>query len=70
MIADEVWQQLLKGLPIQRPFDANVAAIHLDMAVVLMVVIVIVVAVVMRVGRGLVVQAQDNSCLHLSLRHR
>ena len=43
------------------------------MIVVVMVVFVVLVVVVMGVGLlggGLVVKAQHNGCLHLSLRHR
>ena len=42
------------------------------MAVVVMVVVVVVVVVVGvgLLGSGLVIKAQHNGCLHLSLRHR
>tara|TARA_Y100000991_G_C21883896_1_gene310671 strand:- start:40 stop:411 length:372 start_codon:yes stop_codon:yes gene_type:complete len=66
VIADEVGQQFLQGLAVQSPFDANVAADHLDMAVIVMLVLVVVV----RVVSGLVVKSQDNRCLYLSMRYR
>ena len=84
VIADEAGQQLLEGLTIQCTFNANIAADHGDMAVVVMavvvvivivvvvVVVVVVVMIVMGMGLGswLVLQSQHNGCLHLSLRHR
>ena len=79
MIAHEAGQQLLEGLTVQGPFDAHIATDHVDMAVVVMVVVVMVVVVMVVVvdvvgvgflGGGLVLKAQHNGCLHLSLRHR
>ena len=40
------------------------------MAVVVMVVVVVFVVGVGLLGSGLVLKAQHNGCLHLSLRHR
>ena len=79
MIAHEAGQQLLEGMTVQCPFNTHIAADYVDMAVIVMVVIVMVVVVVVVVmvvmgvgllGGGLVVKAQHNGCLHLSLRHR
>tara|TARA_B000000565_G_scaffold220943_1_gene175544 strand:+ start:938 stop:1348 length:411 start_codon:yes stop_codon:yes gene_type:complete len=75
----EVGQQLLEGLAVDCPLQANVAANHLDMAVIVMIVVVVIVVVValvvvvvvaVVVMRGLMLQAQHNRCLHLSLRDR
>ncbi|AHF63788.1 hypothetical protein Syncc8109_1426 [Synechococcus sp. WH 8109] len=67
VIANEAGQQLLEGLTVQCPFNANIAADHVDMAVIVMVMVVMAMGLL---GGGLVLKAQHNGRLHLSLRHR